>query len=121
MAEARKPREMPAWGFRLTFVIIVSVVLALFVVITVWRLIDPTAFPGLNSEIMQKHWPAVFGIPLSALLALFVVLLTTTVTGEIKFDLGPIKVSGAAGESVIWLLGFFLGVSAFEKLWSLPQ
>jgi len=121
MTDPKRPEEMPARTFRLIFVGVVLVVLGIFVVLTLVRLIDPTAIPGLNSDVMQKHWVAVFGIPLSALLALFVVLLTTTVTGEIKFELGPIRVSGAAGESVIWLLGFFLGVWAFKELWSLPQ
>src|SRR5437868_5408500 len=120
MNDARTPRELPARPLRLAYVIVVTAALLVFAVITVIRLMDPAQFPGLNTEIMQKHWVAVFGIPLSALLALFVVLLTTTVTGEIKFDLGPIKVSGAAGESVIWLVGFALGVWAFKELWSLP-
>ncbi len=121
MTDPRKPEEMPARGFRLIFVGVVLFVLVVFIVLTVIRLIDPTSIAGLNTDVMQKHWAAVFGIPLSALLALFVVLVTTTVTGEIKFELGPIRVSGAAGESVIWLLGFFLGVWAFKELWSLPQ
>ena len=121
MADPMKPEEMPARRFRLWFVGVVLFVLVVFAVFTAMRLIYPTSIPGLNTDVMQKHWAAVFGIPLSALLALFVVLLTTTVTGEIKFELGPMKVSGAAGESVIWLLGFFLGVWAFKELWSLPQ
>jgi hypothetical protein len=121
MTDPKTPKEMPARPFRLAFLGVVLLVLGVFVVLTLVRLIDPTSIPGLNTDIMQRHWPAVFGIPLSALLALFVVLLTTTMTGEIKFELGPIKVSGAAGESLIWLLGFFLGVWAFKELWSLPQ
>ena len=121
MTVGRSPAEMPARTFRVAFVSVVLTVLVVFCVITILRLIDPTLFSGLNSDVMQNHWPAVFGIPLSALLALFVVLLTTTVTGEIKFELGPMRVSGAAGESVIWLLGFFLGVWAFKELWSLPK
>jgi hypothetical protein len=121
MTDGRRPTEMPARTFRLAFVIVVIVALVVFAAMSVIRVIDPTRFPGLNTEVMQNHWPAVFGIPLSAVLALFVVLLTTTVTGEIKFELGPIKVSGAAGESLIWLLGFFLSVWAFKELWPLPK
>jgi len=120
MSESRGPAELPARRFRFWFVVIAFAVIVLFVALTIVRLISPTAIVNLNTDVMEKHWPAVFGIPLIGLLALFVVLLTTTVTGEIKFELGPIKVSGAAGESIVWLIGFFLGVWAFKELWLLP-
>ena len=121
MTEDNTPTNVPGRGFRMAFVVAVLIVISIFVLFAVIRVMDPTTFPGLNTEVMQNHWVAVFGIPLSAVLALFVVLLTTTLTGEIKFEFGPIKISAAAGESVIWLIGFYLAVWAFKELWQLPR
>ena len=121
MAEDIGLGEIYAKTFRLVFVAIVIAVLVLFVAMAVIRVIYPDALPGLNIDVMQQHWPAVFGIPLCALLALFVVLLTTTMSGKITFEFGPMKLSSAAGESVIWLIGFFLAVWAFKELWVLPN
>jgi len=82
MIEDMRSGEQCARTVRFLFVAIAIAAPVIFAAMAVIRVIYPQALSGLNSDVMQQHWPAVFGIPLCALLALFVVLLTTTMSGE---------------------------------------
>jgi hypothetical protein len=67
-------------------------------------------------EALKRNAAAMVGLPLGALLSLFVVVvLKTTTTGPVKFEAIGFKFEGAAVPVVLWLL-CYLGISASIKL-----
>jgi hypothetical protein len=67
--------------------------------------------------IMKQHFAAVFGIPIAATIALAVVTLLRISAGPLMFEVWGLKVSGAAGEALFWVLCFLSIVLALYTLY----
>ena len=52
-------------------------------------------------NIAQQHFAAVIGLPMSAIAALFIVLVLRIAAGPIEVELGPLKFRGAAARSCL--------------------
>ena len=69
-------------------------------------------------EITVKHFPAVVGLPLAALLAAFIVVALHHAAGPLKFEGLGFKFEGGAGEVILWVICFLAIAAAIRLLWS---
>jgi hypothetical protein len=70
--------------------------------------------------IAQQHFAAVIGLPMSAIAALFIVLVLRIAAGPIEVELGPLKFRGAAAPVVFWLICFVAIALMIKLLWVSP-
>jgi hypothetical protein len=74
---------------------------------------------GFFTRITLEHFPAVVGLPASALAALSLVLFLENRSGPIEFEAVGFKFKGASGPAVLWAMCFLVIVFAIKLLWSL--
>jgi hypothetical protein len=74
--------------------------------------------PGLLSGVINKHFLAVTGLPVSAFGATLVVATFRVTAGPIEFKALGFEFSGASGPVVLWALCFLASVAALRVLWS---
>jgi hypothetical protein len=86
-----------------------------FLIYHSWRRSTPTGSWFLT--IIDKHFPATIGLPLSAVSSLCVVLALRAATGPIEFEALGFKFQGASGPLVFWLLSFIAMIHALWLLW----
>jgi hypothetical protein len=67
--------------------------------------------------IMKEHFAALFGIPMAAMIATVVVILLSITAGPVEFEGFKIKLKGAAGEVLFWVICFAVISGAFRLLW----
>jgi len=68
--------------------------------------------------ISVQHFAAVIGLPLAAILSLFVVLLFRVVSGEkISVNLLGFKFEGASGPVIMWVICFLAVALSIGALW----
>jgi len=70
-------------------------------------------FPPRNSI-----FAAVIGLPMSAIAALFIVLVLRIASGPIEVEIGPLKFKGGAAPVVFWLICFIAIALMTKLLWS---
>lgn len=68
--------------------------------------------------IAVKHFPAVVGLPMAAIGSLFIVLILEKTSGPVEFEMPGLKLKGAAGPVVFWLVCFLGMAFAINVLWS---
>jgi hypothetical protein len=69
------------------------------------------------ATIIDRHGPAVLGIPTAAVVAFFLVVLARALDGPMALDLFGLKSEGASATCVVWI-ALFLAISAsFRALW----
>ena len=100
---------------RTLFSVLCLVILALALAYTAYRV----WVYGPDLTVLQAHWIGVVGPVFAAIFSLFLVFLTKTVSGDLKIEIGPINLSGAASESLFWVINFLAIVWAFSTLWEL--
>jgi hypothetical protein len=66
----------------------------------------------------QEHFAAVIGLPMSAIAALFIVLVLRIASGPIEVEMGPLKFKGGAAPVVFWLICFIAIALMTKLLWS---
>lgn len=66
----------------------------------------------------QQHFAAVIGLPMSAIAALFIVLVLRIASGPIEVEVGPLKFKGAAAPVVFWLICFVAIALMIKLLWA---
>jgi hypothetical protein len=64
-----------------------------------------------------KNFPTIIGMPFAGLTAFIVVAFFRQSETAIEFEAIGIKLKGAAGEIVLWLLCFTVIVAAVRLLW----
>ena len=70
-------------------------------------------------RVINEHYAATIGTPLSALTAFcIVVLLQIMNQGPIEFEALGFKFKGASGPVVLWIFCFLAVVAGFSLLWS---
>ena len=89
--------------------------LCLIVYHSIW---GPVAPANWVTMIMQQHWPAVVGLPMSAIAAFCIVSLLRVTNGPIEFEGLGFKFHGASGPVVLWVLCFLVLVAALSLLWA---
>jgi len=68
-------------------------------------------------DVMQVHWHAIIGIPLSGTCSYIVVTFLRQAEGEIEFDAPGFKFRGASGQIVMWVLCFLAIICLIKMLW----
>jgi len=69
------------------------------------------------ATIIDRHGPAVLGIPTAAVVAFFLVVLARALDGPMALDLFGLKSEGASATCVVWI-ALFLAISvSFRALW----
>jgi hypothetical protein len=101
-------------------------------IVMAWLAVVATAFLGVAAftlvlwrgfrdqawlSIAQQNFPAVIGLPMSAIAALFIVLVLRIAAGPIEVELGPLKFKGAAAPVVFWLICFLAIALMIKLLW----
>src|SRR5215203_2996674 len=57
-------------------------------------------------KIMKEHFAAFFGVPIATLIALAIVIVLRISAGPIEAEFWKIKLRGAAGEVLFWVICF---------------
>jgi len=84
-----------------------------------YQTIGGEAEPGnWLTKLMQTHYAALVGTPMSAVTAFCIVSLLKATSGPIEFEAVGVKFKGASGPIVLWILCFLVIVLAFWMLWS---
>lgn len=68
-------------------------------------------------DIAHKHFPAVIGLPAAAFGAICVVLVLEVKSGRVEFELWGLKLKGASGEVVLFVIVFLSFALAIKVLW----
>ena len=71
----------------------------------------------LTRSVLRDHFAAVVGLPLAAVLSLILVGSLRISGGPIEFEIGSVKVRGAAGPVTLWVLCFLAIAVAIKLLW----
>ncbi|MCD0468154.1 hypothetical protein [Flavobacterium sp. JAS] len=69
--------------------------------------------------IAQKHFAAAIGLPMAAIVSLFIVLVLEYVSGKIELEILGLKFKGAAGQIIFWIFCFLSIVLSIKLLWEL--
>lgn len=69
-------------------------------------------------EVVEQHFAATIGIPLSAVSAACIVIILESTSGPIRFEALGFKFSGASGPVVLWLFCFLAMILALKLLWT---
>jgi hypothetical protein len=118
--------ELTATYARTFFVYMSGIILLLIPVIVIisilYYLIANTSPFGnrIDMTIAHNHWAGVFIFPVIVYFALFLVLITKIVSGDIHFKFGStFEISGAASEGLMWIFVFVSLTWGFSELWKL--
>jgi hypothetical protein len=79
----------------------------------------PVAECGWFIQLIDKHFAATIGVPLSAITAFCIVLLLKVVnTGPVELEALGFKFHGAAGPVVLWIFCFLAVILGVYLLWN---
>ncbi len=68
-------------------------------------------------DIVREQIPAMVGIPMAGMAALFMTLVLRAANGPLEFEAMGMKFKGGSGPIVFWILCFIVIVSAIKLLW----
>ena len=103
------PKRVVAWVLIFTVPVSAAAVLAGFLLVLP---LEPL------QQIATRHFAAVVGLPLAALLAAFVVVALRHTAGPMKFEGFGFKFEGGAGQVILWVICFLAIAAAIRLLWS---
>jgi hypothetical protein len=103
--------------------ILIFIPVAVIVGIIAYLIIGKDVFGDrLDMDVVHKHWAGIFVFPGLVYFALFLVLITKIVSGDIHFKFGStFEISGAASEGLMWILVFVSLTWGFSELWKLSM
>lgn len=119
---AERRQERMDWWFRRIsqwFVVGGTATAGLFFLsFLVWHTIHPVPAAGWMVTVLNDHYAATIGVPLSAITAFCVVTLLHVISkGDIEFSFLGFTLKGAAGPVILWIMCFLAVVLGFELLW----
>ena len=110
-------RQLRRWVSWVT-VIGTGIMSAFFFGFLVFQAIQGQATPNTwLTVLLNKHYAAMVGTPLSAVTAFCIVTLLEVTSGPIEFEALGFKFRGASGPIVLWILSFLAVGSVFQLLW----
>jgi hypothetical protein len=74
-------------------------------------------FDPVLTEFVIKNFPTIIGLPFASIAAFIVVALFKQSETAIEFEAVGVKLKGAAGEIILWLICFIVIVGAISILW----
>jgi hypothetical protein len=69
------------------------------------------------ATVLDRHGPAVVGIPTAGVVAFFLVVLARALDGPMALDLFGLKSQGASAICVVWIAVFLAISVSFRALW----
>lgn len=98
--------------------VLTSVFLSLFIRDELKSLLsmDPEVAKAFIALVREK-FPAIIGLPIAALFSLFIVVMLRITTGPIEFEAEKIKIKGAAGPVIFWVICFVSIALSIKLLW----
>jgi len=92
-------------------IILVGYIIGLLaLLISTWNSVD------VRTMVMQR-FPVIVGLPASGIFSFLLVALFESNYGNIEFEFPGLKLRGAAGPIVMWVLTFLAIVGAIRLLW----
>jgi hypothetical protein len=68
-------------------------------------------------ELYKEHFVAIIGLPLAAIVSLFIVFVLEQTQGPLEFDGLGFKFKGASGPVVLWVLCYLAITISLKTLW----
>jgi hypothetical protein len=99
--------------------IFVLVVGSIFTTVTLLGFLLSALDAGTFDRIVENHFGAAFGIPVSFVTSLVLVLAFRREAGPIEFEALGFKFKGASGPLIFWVICFLAFVTALRLLWPL--
>lgn len=75
-------------------------------------------FDPVLTKLVLDNFAAIIGLPFAFLAAFIVVALFRQAEGEIEFEAVGVKLKGAAGQIVLWVICFLAITGAIALLWN---
>lgn len=72
------------------------------------------------AAVVRDHFAAAFGVPVSMMTALVLVIMLRVIVGPIEFKAGGVEFKGASAPIVMWILCFLSLAGALRMLWGEP-
>lgn len=94
-----------------------AIALCVFIIIFVGLWIAAFVAGWKGNQFIGEHFIAIVGLPSAAALASCIVVIFRQEEGPIEFEAVFIKLKGAAGPVVLWVLCFLAIVGAIKMLW----
>jgi len=119
-------RERRAARFITLCALYLAPVLLLTAAIGQWAFTDSTgasrwisigAIRLISAEVLRNHFAAVIGLPMSGILALWIVTILRSQSGPIEFETMGFKIRGASGPVILWIACFLAIALAIRLLW----
>lgn len=109
--------ERPSHASRLAFWLCLAGVVFLSIFVAFLFLRHAYQNPAWLMNVFEQHFAATVGLPLAMIAALVVVTLFRHQAGPIEFDLLGMRLRGAAGPIVMWVIVFLSMASGIKLLW----
>jgi hypothetical protein len=72
---------------------------------------------GQWSVLLNLHWPAIAGLPISVLTAFCVMLLARALGGPGSVQAFGVRAEGMAANALLWVIAFIVSTIAIRVLW----
>jgi hypothetical protein len=105
-------RKVVAW----ILVLVVGIWVCVFLAYTAGVLPWDYGPSNLRATVNQ-HFAAIVGLPSAALAALSLVFILESRSGKIEFEVFGLKLRGASGPIVLWVVAFLAITVAIKGLW----
>jgi hypothetical protein len=97
------------------------VILAALVLVMIILLVANKELRALVMHEAVTHFPGAVGLPLSAMLALALVLVLQQVAGDIELKAFGIEFKGAAGPILMWILCFMAAATGLKMVYPITS
>jgi hypothetical protein len=122
--ETHPASRQPILGKRIRAIATSTVLLSMVLLASYgfYYIVNQTLNPGSPNDnwllsVLQQHYAATLGVPMSAVAALCIVLLLETAAGPIEIETPWLKFRGAAAPVILWVLCFLAMTFALSWLW----
>jgi hypothetical protein len=68
-------------------------------------------------KLVYERFSAIIGLPMAAVTSLIVVVFLHQSQGNIEIEIGKLRLTGASGQIVLWLVCFITIAVAIKLLW----
>lgn len=72
-------------------------------------------------ELLRNHYAAIIGLPAAAAGAFVLITLFRQVSGDIRVELWGLKLEGAAGPLMFWVICFLVIALAIKMVWPMKS
>ena len=116
--DAPGTNDQPRPGLQSVMSWVVVVILSCFGVFMLYKL-QHIGEPDQNfwHDKVRDQFPAMVGIPMAALAALFMTLVLRAANGPLEFEALGMKFKGGSGPIVFWIICFLVIITAIKLLW----